>query len=88
MAGRTHPGQRPATFAPWPRASPLCDILTNRYDPQANRGSAFVGVSYETTALAAASISRCWTVKDTCATQTLKYLLILADTGGKQFRHV
>jgi hypothetical protein len=52
------------------------------YDPQANRGSVFVGVSHETSAFAVASIGQWWR-REGCQRYTnSKHLLILADTGG------
>jgi hypothetical protein len=52
------------------------------YDPQANRGSVFVGVSHETSAFAVASISRWWSREGRQRYPNTQHLLILADTGG------
>jgi DDE family transposase len=52
------------------------------YDPQANRGSVFVGVSHETSAFAVASISTWWTREGRLRYPNAQHLLILADTGG------
>jgi hypothetical protein len=52
------------------------------YDPQANRGSVFVGVSHETSAFAVASISRWWIREGRRRYSNSQHLLILADTGG------
>jgi hypothetical protein len=52
------------------------------YDPQANRGSVFVGVSHETSAFAVASICRWWRGEGRRRYPNAKHLLILADTGG------
>ena len=52
------------------------------YDPQANCGSVFVGVSHETSAFAVASISRWWSWEGRRRYPKAQHLLILADTGG------
>jgi hypothetical protein len=52
------------------------------YDPQANRGSVFVGVSHETSAFAVTSIRRWWQREGRWRYPNSKNLLILADTGG------
>ena len=52
------------------------------YDPQANRGSVFVGVSHETSAFAVTSISAWWTREGHRRYPNAQHLLILADTGG------
>src|ERR1019366_6810221 len=52
------------------------------YDPQANRGSVFVGVSHETSAFAVTSISRWWGQEGRLRYPNSRHLLILADTGG------
>jgi hypothetical protein len=52
------------------------------YDPQANRGSVFVGVSHETSAFAVTSISRWWRSEGCLRYPNAQQLLILADTGG------
>ena len=52
------------------------------YDPQANRGSVFVGVSHETSAFAVTSISRWWGQEGLLRYPNARHLLILADTGG------
>jgi len=52
------------------------------YDPQANRGSVFVGVSHETSAFAVTSISRWWRWEGRRRYPHAHHLLILADTGG------
>jgi len=52
------------------------------YDPQANRGSVFVGVSHETSAFAVASISLWWSREGRLRYPNAQHLLILADTGG------
>jgi hypothetical protein len=52
------------------------------YDPQANRGSVFVGVSHETSAFAVASICRWWCREGCLRYPNAQHLLILADTGG------
>ena len=52
------------------------------YDPQANRGSVFVGVSHETSAFAVTSISRWWGREGRLRYPNARHLLILADTGG------
>ena len=57
-------------------------ILYGIYDPQANRGALFVGVSHETSAFAVSSI-RAWWLREGCERyRHSKHLLILADTGG------
>jgi len=57
-------------------------ILYGIYDPQANRGSMFVGVSHETSAFAVASIRRWWGQEGCRRYPNARRLLILADTGG------
>jgi hypothetical protein len=57
-------------------------ILYGIYDPQANRGAMFVGVSHETSAFAAASIRSWWGQEGRRRYPQAKRLLILADTGG------
>jgi hypothetical protein len=52
------------------------------YDPQANRGSVFVGLSHETSAFAVASICRWWSREGRLRYPNSQHLLILADTGG------
>ena len=52
------------------------------YDPQANRGSVFVGVSHETSAFAVTSICHWWRREGCQRYPNAKHLLILADTGG------
>lgn len=52
------------------------------YDPQANRGSVFVGVSHETSAFAVTSICRWWCREGRLRYPNSQHLLILADTGG------
>jgi len=52
------------------------------YDPQANCGSVFVGVSHETSAFAVTSISRWWSREGRLRYPNTQHLLILADTGG------
>lgn len=52
------------------------------YDPQANRGSVFVGVSHETSAFAVTSICRWWRREGRLRYPHSQHLLILADTGG------
>jgi len=52
------------------------------YDPQANCGSVFVGVSHETSAFAVTSISRWWGQEGRLRYPNARHLLILADTGG------
>jgi hypothetical protein len=52
------------------------------YDPQANRGSVFVGVSHETSAFAVHSISQWWKREGRQRYPNSQNLLILADTGG------
>ena len=52
------------------------------YDPQANRGSVFVGISHETSAFAVASICRWWSREGRLRYPNSQHLLILADTGG------
>ncbi len=52
------------------------------YDPQANRGSVFVGVSHETSAFAVTSICRWWRWEGRLRYPNSQHLLILADTGG------
>ena len=57
-------------------------VLYGVYDPPANRGAMFVGVSHETSAFAAASIRRWWEQEGRRRYPQRKHLLILADTGG------
>ena len=57
-------------------------ILYGVYDPQANRGAMFVGVSHETSAFAVASIRKWWEQEGRRRYPEGKHLLILADTGG------
>jgi hypothetical protein len=52
------------------------------YDPRANCGSVFVGVSHETSAFAVTSISRWWGQEGRMRYPNARHLLILADTGG------
>ena len=52
------------------------------YDPQANRGSVFVGVSHETSAFAVTSIYRWWNREGRPRYPNAQHLLILADSGG------
>ena len=52
------------------------------YDLQANRGSVFVGVSHDTPAFAAHSISGWWRREGADRYPRSRGLLILADTGG------
>ena len=52
------------------------------YDPQAHRGSVFVGVSHETSAFAVTSISHWWSREGRQRYPNSQHLLILADTGG------
>ena len=52
------------------------------YDPQAKRGSVFVGVSHETSAFAVTSICRWWSREGCQRYSNAQHLLILADTGG------
>ena len=52
------------------------------YDPQANRGWVFVGVSHETSAFAVKSLYRWWTWTGCRRYPNAQHLLILADTGG------
>jgi hypothetical protein len=52
------------------------------YDPQANRGSVFVGVSHETSAFAVKSLYRWWSWDGRRRYPNAQRLLILADTGG------
>jgi len=52
------------------------------YDPQANCGSVFVGVSHETSAFAVTSISKWWNWEGRRRYPNARHLLILADTGG------
>lgn len=57
-------------------------VLYGIYDPLANRGSMFVGVSHETSAFAVASIRRWWAQEGRKRYPQAQHLLILADTGG------
>jgi Rhodopirellula transposase DDE domain len=57
-------------------------ILYGIYDPQANRGAMFVGVSHETSAFAATSIRSWWAREGRQRYPRAQHLLILADTGG------
>lgn len=57
-------------------------ILYGIFDPQANRGSMFVGVSHETSAFAVSSIRAWWRHEGRQRYAHSKHLLILADTGG------
>lgn len=52
------------------------------YDPQANRGTVFVGTSHETSAFAAAAIGQWWRREGRDRYPNAQHLLILADTGG------
>lgn len=52
------------------------------YDPQANCGSVFVGVSHETSAFAVNSIRQWWNREGRQRYPNSQHLLILADTGG------
>jgi hypothetical protein len=52
------------------------------YDPQANRGSVFVGISHETPAFAVTSISRWGGREGRLRYPNAQHLPILADTGG------
>jgi len=52
------------------------------YDPQANCGSVFVGVSHETSTFAVTSISRWWIREGRLRYPNARNLRILADTGG------
>lgn len=57
-------------------------ILYGIFDPQANRGVLFVGVSHETSAFAVSSIHGWWLREGRRCYPNSKHLLILADTGG------
>ena len=57
-------------------------ILYGIYDPEANRGALFVGVSHETSAFAVSSIRGWWLREGRVRYHHSKHLLILADTGG------
>ena len=57
-------------------------ILYGIFDPQANRGALFVGVSHETSAFAVSSIRGWWLHEGRERYPNSKQLLILADTGG------
>jgi hypothetical protein len=57
-------------------------ILYGIFDPQANRGSMFVGVSHETSAFAVSSIRAWWRHEGRQRYANSNHLLILADTGG------
>lgn len=57
-------------------------VLYGIYDPHANRGSMFVGVSHETSAFAVTSIRRWWSQEGRKRYPDVQRLLILADTGG------
>lgn len=52
------------------------------YDPTANRGSVFVGMSHDTPEFAVESISRWWSTEGRRRYPTARNLLILADGGG------
>jgi hypothetical protein len=52
------------------------------YDPPANRGSVFVGVSHHTPAFAVHSIAQWWRREGSDRYPQAQALLILADTGG------
>lgn len=52
------------------------------YDPAANRGSVFVGMSHDTPEFAVESISRWWWTEGRRRYPTARKLLILADGGG------
>ena len=52
------------------------------YDPQANRGTVFVGTSHETSAFAVSSICQWWDREGCQRYPDSQQLLILADTGG------
>ena len=52
------------------------------YDPQANRGTVFVGTSHETSAFAVSSIRQWWSREGRQRYPNAQHLLILADTGG------
>ena len=57
-------------------------VLYGIYDPHANRGSMFVGVSHETSAFAVTSICRWWGEEGRKRYPNAQRLLLLADTGG------
>jgi hypothetical protein len=57
-------------------------ILYGIFDPQANRGSMFVGVSHETSAFAVSAIRAWWRHEGRQRYANSNHLLILADTGG------
>jgi len=57
-------------------------ILYGIYEPEANRGVMFVGVSHETSAFAASSIRSWWGQQGRRCYSHAQHLLILADTGG------
>ena len=57
-------------------------ILFGIFDPQANHGSLFVGVSHETSAFAESSIRAWWRHEGRQRYTNSSHLLILADTGG------
>jgi hypothetical protein len=57
-------------------------VLYGIYDPHANRGSMFVGVSHETSAFAVTSIRKWWGQEGRKRYPKAQRLLILADTGG------
>lgn len=52
------------------------------YDPQANRGSVFVGVSCDTSHFAADNLAKWWVYNGRKSYPKAKQLLILADGGG------
>jgi Rhodopirellula transposase DDE domain len=52
------------------------------YDPLANRGSVFLGISHDTSAFAARSIAGWWKREGSLRYGRARQLLILADTGG------
>ncbi len=57
-------------------------VLYGIFDPEANRGIMFVGVSHETSAFAVSSIRGWWLRDRRQRYPNSKHLLILADTGG------
>jgi hypothetical protein len=57
-------------------------VLYGIYDPHANRGSMFVGVSHEPSALAVTSIRKWWGQEGCRRDPNAQHLLILAGTGG------
>ena len=52
------------------------------YDPEANRGSVFLGMSHDTPQFAADSIGKWWCAEGRRRYPEAKHLLILADGGG------